>query len=247
MGFLLSMLNQTFLGLILISQASLLPQAVTPSAFLVKQEAVSSSSRLINEREVFTQKILDLSTRLPSEYGSLVFADNILLALHFLKGDQTSFKLEPEKPFHPTNMNWEKIREPFEVSFVLLPGEVFAFHRNVLPEFQNRVTVTMNSRFYIEEGYKSFAGLGGNGVCHLASLLNWVASSAGLKVEARVNHNFYPIPGVPFLYGTSIRYAEKGYNSQSQNLYIENNFSFPVEFVFEVKEKLVILKVNKLN
>jgi hypothetical protein len=116
-------------------------------------------------------------------------------------------------------------------------NEVFAFHGNVLPEFANP-SVTTNSRFFIEEGYKSVAGLGGNGVCHLASLINWTASEAGLEVLALANHNFALVPGVPKEYGTSIRSQNK-----NQNLYIKNNFNFPVTFEFKVDDQMVVLMI----
>ncbi|NIO20081.1 MAG: hypothetical protein GTN76_04890, partial [Candidatus Aenigmarchaeota archaeon] len=92
-----------------------------------------------------------------------------LLSLHYLKGDV-------ELP-----VNWGEVREPFVVSFTLQPGEIFAFHDNVLDEYVNP-KVTMNSEFMTDEGYKSVWGLGGNGICHLASLMNWVAVEAGLEV-----------------------------------------------------------------
>jgi len=131
------------------------------------------------------------------------------------------------------------------LTFTLEPDEVFAYHDNVLPEFKEDLVVTMNSRFYVEEGYKSLAGLGGNGVCHLASLINWTAQEADLEVTAKTNHNFAPIPGVPKEYGTSIRYAEVGHNSQNQNLYIKNGFDEPVTFEFEADNEKVTLVITK--
>jgi len=241
------MMTQTLLGLALISGVTISSQAVTPSAYLVEQEVATpvymASAQLVEP--VLAQHELDLTTRLPNEYGSQVFADNILLALHYLKGDQEEFKLDSDKAYHPSNMDWEAIREPFEVSFTLEPGQVFAYHENALPEFKENLAVTMNSRFYVEEGYKSLAGLGGNGVCHLASLVNWVASEAGLEVTAKVNHDFYPVPGVPKEFGTSIRYAEVGHNSQNQNLYIKNGFEEPVTFEFKADNEKVTLVITK--
>lgn len=240
------MFTQTLLGLALISTVSFSQiEAVTPSASFV-EEAVAPvytpSAQLVES--ILAQHELDLTTRLPNECGSQVFADNILLALHYLKGDEASFKLEPEKLYHPVNMNWEAIREPFEVSFTLKTGEVFAYHANVLPEFNSPaggLAQTMNSRFFMEEGYKALAGLGGNGVCHLASLMNWVASEAGLEVVAKANHDFYPVPGVPREFGTSIRSQ-----SPNQNLYIRNGFEVPVRFEFRIEDQTVFLFVVKL-
>lgn len=179
--------------------------------------------------EVLAEQSLDLTIREVTPKANQGFADNILLALHYLKGDV-------QLP-----VDWEAVRQPFEVSFVLQPGEIFAFHGNVLTEYQNP-KVTMNSRFFIDEGYQSVWGLGGNGVCHLASLMNWVASETGLEVVAKANHNFALIPGVAKKYGTSIRSQ-----SANQNLYLINNFDFPVIFKFEIEKEEVNLKIIKLN
>jgi len=178
---------------------------------------------------VLAEHSLDLTTREPGEYANEVFADNIVLSLHYLKSD-----------VERGNIDWKEIRASFEVAFVLRPEEIFAFHGNVLPEFESPV-VTMNSRFFIEEGYRSVGGLGGNGVCHLASLINWVAAEADLEVTAKVNHNFYPVPGVPGQFGTSIRSQSK-----TQNLYIKNNFEIPVVFAFSVEGGEVNLKIVHL-
>lgn len=210
---------------------------VTASAPLITPhyEVYQAQSQIVSERK------LDLTDRWPDEYGNQVFADNILLALHYLK--QERYQREEKYQKNQKEIDWEEIRKPFEVSFELKPGQMFAFHPNVAPEYADAVVQTMNSRFYTDEGYKSFGGLGGNGVCHLASLINWVASEAGLEVIALVDHNFFPIPGVPKTYGTSIRFAPTGGNSQNQNLYIRNNFDVPVRFVFAVNSNSVDLKI----
>lgn len=188
--------------------------------------------------QVLAQKELDLKTRLPDPYGALVFEDNILLALHYLKNDVRNFQSE-EKPLNSSNINWEKVREPFEVSFTLEPGQVFAFHGGSLPEFEKNITTTMNSRFFIDEGYKSYAGLGGNGVCHLASLIDWAATDADLEVTAKVNHDFFPVPGVPSKYGVSILSQ-----SDLQNLYVKNTRSSKVKFIFKIEGDHITLSLN---
>jgi len=209
------------------------PTTNTPSAFLVEQ------------KQILVQHELDLASRLPDEYGSQVFADNILLTLHYLKGDEGGLMVDNGKSMSG-NINWEKARQPFEASFTLEPGEVFAYHDTILPEFNGLHLKTTNAHYNLREGFKPLAGLPGNGVCHLASLINWVASDAGLEVVAKVNHNFYPVFGVPKENGTSIRWGPNGeYNSRNQNLYIRNNFSFPVTFGFEIKGNLVLLSIIK--
>jgi len=109
------------------------------------------------------------------------------------------------------------------------------------------VIKTTESKFIASEGYRSSGFIVGDGVCHLASLINWVATEAGLEVTAKVNHDFRPIPGIPRQYGTSIRYSQSGHNSQNQNLYIKNNFSFSVEFKFTVRKEKVELTIVKKN
>jgi hypothetical protein len=183
---------------------------------------------VVNQREIIlAEESLDLTIRDEEPQASQGFADNVLLALHYLEG-------EVELP-----VDWKEIRQPFETSFTLQPDEIFAFHDNVLPEYSKPV-VTMNSEFMTYEGYKSVWGLGGNGVCHLASLMNWVASEAGLEVVAPNNHSFAPVPGVPQEYGTSVRSQ-----SSNQNLYITNSLEYPVVFKFVVdsqKVNLILLK-----
>lgn len=216
------------------------PTTNTPSAFLVEQ------------KQVLAQHELDLTTRLlasptggPDEYGSQVFADNILLTLHYLKRDTDYLKINPDKQASG-NIDWEKIRESFEASLTLEPGEVFAYHDTILPEFNGLPLKTTNAHYNLREGFKPLAGLPGNGVCHLASLINWVAQDAGLEVVAKVNHNFYPVPGVPKENGTSIRWGPNGeFNSRNQNLYIRNNFEVPVTFSFEAKKDSVLLSIIK--
>ncbi len=176
------------------------------------------------EPKILAEHDLDLTNRLPGEYGNQVFTDNILLSLHYLKGDV-------ERP-----LDWDKIREPFEVSFTLQPGEVFAFHGNSLVGLHP--VITMNSRFFMEEGYRSLAGLGGNGVCHLASLINWTAYEAGLEVFAPVGHDFFPISGIPKEFGVSIKSQDP-----RQNLYIRNNKDISLVFEFRINDQSINLKI----
>lgn len=180
----------------------------------------------IPREEVLAEHILDLNERLPnSEKGNEVFKYNILLNLKYLEG----------------NLD---LGNSFTTEIELQPGEVFAYQENLLPEFQDKSVKTSGTKFIAQEGYQAFAGLYGNGVCHLASLMNWTASEAGLKVTALANHNFWPIPGVPKEYGTSIRYLpDNGWKTKNQNLYIENPFEEPVKLVFYSSTDEVKLKV----
>jgi len=225
------MRKKAFLGAILCTMVFLV-------SFQTRGASSLFSSKSPTKGKVLAQKELDLKTRLPDAYGSSIFADNILLALHYLKEDTGDLVVE-KNTLNPSSINWEKVREPFEVSFTLEPGQVFAFHNGSLPEFEKKIVTTMNSRFFIEEGYKSYAGLGGNGVCHLASLIDWAATDAGLGVTAKVNHDFYPVPGVPSKYGVSI-YSQ----SDLQNLYVKNTRQSKVRFVFKIKGDYIKLSLS---
>ncbi len=182
----------------------------------------------IPREEVLAEHVLDLNERLPdSEFGNEVFKFNILLALKYIEGN-------PD------------LNEPFITEVELQPGEVFAFQENLLPEFEDKTVKTGWTKYIAQEGYKPLAGLFGNGVCHLASLINWTATDAGLEVTALANHDFWPVPGVPKEYGTSIRYLEGGgWKTENQNLYIENSFDQPVKLVFNSTTDEVELKVVK--
>lgn len=177
------------------------------------------------KKQILAQKTLNLATRHPDPWVNQVFSDNILLNLHYLKDDIEAVKDEKGR------VDWEKVRQPFEFSFTLVPGQTFAYHRNLLPEFKDKDATFGQSRFWFDEGYKSDGYLVADGVCHLASLFNWVASTAGLEVKSTVNHDFLPVPEVPREFGTSIFYSpDGGRNTANQNLYLTNNFSYPVEF-----------------
>lgn len=165
---------------------------------------------------VLGERQLDLSKRHPDAQINDVFEFNILLFL-----------------------------ENLDYGFTLEPGEFFAFHDQVLPELGDQALITGPSRFSSQESYQTTLGLSGNGVCHLASLINWAAGEAGLETVARVSHNFAPIPGVPRKYGVSIRTLPEATSNQNQNLYLKNTLDYPVKFVFNVEEEKVEIKVIK--
>jgi hypothetical protein len=180
-------------------------------------------------KSVVVEKSLNLNERTPSPAINEGFSDNMLLSLHYMNNDISD----------PKNIDWNKIRQPFEVSFTLNPGEVYAFHNNVLDQYKNP-KITMNSRFMTYEGYRYVAGLGGNGVCHLASLITWAAKSADLEVTALARHDFYPVRGVPREFGTAIMSQ-----SATQNLYIRNNKDIPITFVFKADPAMIDLIIAK--
>ena len=158
-----------------------------------------------------------LEDRYRNSFVNDIFKDNILLAIRYA-----------------TN-NTNKI--------TLKPGETFAFHDDVLPQYQDKVDKTGNSHFSSDEGYKSDGYLVGDGVCHLASLLYWVAKDAGLNALAPTRHDFAPVPDVPQQYGVSIYDAAgKSMSNELQNLYISNNKSKTIAFLFNYDGKNLTIK-----
>src|SRR5258706_16345521 len=159
-----------------------------------------------------------LNNRYPVESVSNVFADNILLTLAYMRGI-----VKDNKP------DWNTVKSPFTYSFVLQPGEVFAFHDSILPEFAGKVVKTTTAHFGSQEGFESDGYLVADGVCHLASLINEAAQRAGLKVVAPTSHDFAVIPEIPREFGTAIYYMPGQDSSNAlQNLYVQNNKDKPV-------------------
>lgn len=187
--------------------------------------------------KTLAQRQMSLEKRYSNKFVNDVFRDNILLTIDYLA----------EKNINPTNVDWKKVNQPFEYRLVLKPGETFAFHDDVLPEYKDKVNKTTNAHFNSVEGFKSSGYLVGDGVCHLASLIYWVAKDAGLKAVAPVNHNFANIPEVPAEYGVSI-YATPGVdqNDQMQNLYITNNKDKEIAFVFKYDGEKIDLTAEEL-
>lgn len=167
---------------------------------------------------------ISLENRQADRYVNEVFKDNILLNLAYL--DRRVKK--------SSDINWTEVRKLFTFEFTLNPNETFAFHEDVLPEFEGKVAKTTNAHFNFDDGFRTDGLLFGDGVCHLASLINWVAKDAGLQVQTPVNHDFREIPGIPKDFGVSIYYypGQKSTNAQ-QNLYITNTFKNPVVFKFQ--------------
>lgn len=132
--------------------------------------------------------------------------------------------------------------------FTLQPGQTFAFHEDVYDKYQGTLVQTTRAHFNYADGFKSDGYLVGDGVCHLASLMNMVAQKAGLLVEVPANHNFAEIPDIPREYGVSIYYYPGRPTANArQNLYITNNKNYPVQFKFAYindKLKLRIVEVK---
>lgn len=183
----------------------------------------------VPSERVISQKEMPLDNRYPVKSVSDIFKDNILLNLAYMNGTVTK----------AADIKWEEITKPFVYEFKLEPNKTFAFHSDVEAKFKDSLVKTTNAHFNATEGFKSDGYLFGDGVCHLASIINWVAKDAGLSVEAPTNHNFANIPDVPKEYGVSIYNNPGSYGSnQLQNLYITNNKPKPITFKFEYKQSL---------
>jgi len=232
------MISLIFGSLALINVAFLKPEAII--------SPLAGSAFSEQKEEILASMPMDLSKRYDNEFVNEVFKDNIVLALRYLD-NHARLEYSPAEAGQAeprSELDWKKVRQPFTVSFTLQPGEVFAFHDKVLPSYikaaEGKPIKTMGSHFIGQEGYRSDGFLYGDGVCHLASLINWAASHAKLEVVSLVDHDFKPIFGIPKQYGTSINS-----HSATQNLYIKNTLDAPVEFRFEVSEERVELEIAK--
>lgn len=188
------------------------------------------------QNQLLARHEMSLTDRYPIPSVSKVFADNILLTLDYMSGMVKD----------SGQIDWNTVRKPATYEFTLQPGEVFAFHDDVLPEFAGKKIITTNAHFDASEGFEYDGDLYGDGVCHLASLMNWVARDAGLEVVAPTPHNFAVIPGIDAKYGTAI-YYEAGDTSanEAQNLYIKNTLDKPVQFVFTYENNNLTLSIYK--
>lgn len=210
--------------------------ATQAQAFTAVLPSVSTINETYTEKTLLAKQDMDLSIRYANPVTNDVFKDNILLNFAYMSGRVQNAR----------QVNWDEVREPATYEFTLQPGQVFAYHDSILPEFQKDVVKIGGSHFGSEDGYRSSGYLYGDGVCHLASLINWAARSASLEVVAPTNHDFAKIPGIDRVYGTAIYYAYgQPEISAMQNLYIRNNFDYPVTFAIESIQDSVSVTVYK--
>ena len=173
---------------------------------------------------VLAKHSFSLENRYGNEYVNDVFKDNILLTLNYMS----------DKVNDKNDINWSEIEKPNKFEFTLEPGQGFAFHDQILSEYESSITKTTNAHFNYSDGFKSDGYLMGDGVCHLASLIYWTAKDAGLTSVSMVSHDFATINEVPKEFGVSIKYMPgESANSSRQNLYIVNNQDKPIRFVFD--------------
>ncbi|MBI2338301.1 VanW family protein [Candidatus Daviesbacteria bacterium] len=181
---------------------------------------------------------MTLSNRYPDNFVNEVFKNNILLNLAYFSDRVTK----------ASDIKWNEITKPFSYELRLNPGQTFAYHEDVEQKYKQTLVKTTNAHFNSQEGFKTDGYLFGDGVCHLASLVNWAARDAGLEVEAPTNHNFANIPDIPKEYGVSIYSNPKALGSNTrQNLYITNPRSEPVELRFEYRDDKVKVSVIAIN
>ncbi len=210
---------------------------LTLGSFLGPNNLQNFLSPSLNEH-LITQKEMSLDNRQPDRSVNDVFKKNILLNLAYLDGKVTGV----------SDIKWDEIEKPFLYEFKLEPNKTFAFHSDVKNIYQDSLVKTTNAHFNGAEGFKTDGYLFGDGVCHLASLINWVAKEAGLSVEVPTNHDFANIPDIPKEYGVSIysNPSSKGSNIL-QNLYITNNKTKPISFKFEYRDNKIKVSVVELN
>ncbi len=200
---------------------------ITNSLVSISAAALLTFGQLITPvptQQVLASHEMSLNDRYPVKSVSDVFKDNILLNIAYMDGKVTS----------KDNISWDEIEKPFHYELTLKPGEVFAFHDDVLDQYKGKAGYTTHAHFTGQEGFKSDGYLYGDGVCHLASLIYWTAKDAGLDAVAPTNHDFMKIPEIPKEYGVAIydNPSTPGSNAK-QNLYVTNNQDKPVTLVFD--------------
>lgn len=190
-----------------------------------------------NEPVELASRTFSLSNRYGNTFVNDVFKDNILLTLKYMEGEVEA----------KDQINWEEIEKPFHYEFRLNPGEGFAFHDILLPKYAQKVVKTTNARFNYTDGFKSDGFLVGDGVCHLASFIYWVAKDAGLEAYAPSDHSIAKIPDVPDEYGVGIYVRADTGEGPYSNLYIVNTKEKPIVFTFDYKDRNLEVAVKELN
>ncbi len=215
-------------------EQSTLSFVATASAMLINVLGIN----LASNTQTLSQRTLPLENRYGESSVNAVFKDNILLTMAYMES-----KVE-----NPKTISWETLEKPASFDLILNPNETFSFHEDVLAQYHKKVVKTTNAHFNYQEGFKSDGYLFGDGVCHLASLLYWVAKDANLEAYAPTNHDFAAIPDIPKEYGVSIYNAPGKYATNAQqNLYITNTKEKAVVFHFEHDKQRVKVSIQEVN
>lgn len=192
----------------------------------------------VKPEKVLAKREFSLEKRYSNTYVNDVFKDNILLNVAYIEG-KMKVSASPE---------WKAVQKPFTGSIELKPNETFAFHNDVLPEYKNKPVKALDLHFGADQGFKSDGYLMGDGVCHLASFINWAARDAKLGVVSPTNHDFATIAQVPREYGVSI-YNNPGNEAANaqQNLYVTNTTKKLIAFKFSFDgENLSVAVVEQI-
>jgi len=202
--------------------------------FIFSHFAASSADVNVAQVKQLASEQISLEKRYANSYVNNVFKDNILLDISYLAGKITKKE----------DINWKEIEKPISYKFTLLPNKTFAFHNDILEKYKNSVVKTTKANFNYDDGFKSDGYLTGDGVCHLASLIYWVAKDAGLDAYAPTRHDFAVIPEIDRKFGVSI-YKGPGRSSSNemQNLYVTNNKGKPIVFNFAYKNNELKLSI----
>jgi len=184
---------------------------------------------------VLSEKEFSLENRYAVKSVNEVMKKNILLNLAYLNGTVTK----------KADIDWNQVTSPFHFEKTLEVGETFAYHTTVRKEYTDKVAFTTKSNFNAADGYLSDGYLFGDGVCHIASLINWAALEAGLETVVPKDHRSVgPIPDVPDDYGVSI--YKNGNIGANNNLYITNTKDRPVTIHFEYDGTDIKVYVTKV-
>ncbi len=211
--------------------------SIAAISVLTTNTMLAIPSAIAPRMDTIADKEYSLSDRYGNTFVNDVFADNILLTLAYMRGTVKEGQ----------TVDWGKVKDDFTYDLVLKPGQTFAFHDQVLPEYKDHIDVTTNAHFSSSEGFKSDGWLVADGVCHLASFMNVVARDAHLDVVSPTSHDFANIPDVPREYGVAIYYMPGQSGSSSlQNLYVKNTFDTPIVFTFTHAGSNLDIKVQKL-
>jgi hypothetical protein len=211
----------------------MLPELILLAHLILVSPQIKGSSSV-----ALASRSFSLEDRYGNTFVNDVFKDNILLTLKYLDGSVKN----------KASISWPEVEKPFHTEFTLNPGEGFAFHDQILPEYKGSVVKTTNAHFNSDDGFKSDNYLVGDGVCHLASFIYWVALDAGLEPVSLARHDFAKINDVPKEYGVSIKYMPGAFdNSSRQNLYIVNRLDKPVTFVFNYDGTNLTVSITKAN
>ena len=205
---------------------------------LISQFTIPQKDKNTVEGDFLASKSISLEERYDDKFVNDVLKDNILLSVSYLS----------EKVTKKEDINWDEIKKPLIYKFALAPKQTFAFHEDVLEKYKDSVAKTTNARFDFDDGFKSDGYLMGDGVCHLASLMYWVAKEAGLDAYAPTNHDFAIIPEIDKKYGVSI-YKTPGQISLNaiQNLYVTNNKENPVVFEFSYQNGKLRFSISEVK